>query len=197
MTKNAMGCCRALGITLPAALCRHRVTRKAILVAEKRIPLPRLEASDCFGCGTRNPIGLRMIFYRQGNAICSDVMLTRDHVGWQNMAHGGIISTLLDEVMAWAVIYLRKAVPVTRKMTVRYRAPVPVEIPLTVRGTIAPEGKSRTCRTSGVLLDGQAKTLATSEAEFVLFSAEMLTALPEDMQQEMSRLFERLGSEPA
>jgi acyl-coenzyme A thioesterase PaaI-like protein len=172
------------------------VTRKAILMAEKRIPLPRLEASDCFGCGTSNPIGLRMIFYRQGNAICSDVVLTRDHVGWQKMAHGGIISTLLDEVMAWAVIYLKKAFPVTRRMTVRYRAPVPVDVPLTVRGTIALECPTGTCRTAGLLLDREGKSLATGEAEFVLLSAERLTGLPEDMKQEMCRLFERFGSEP-
>jgi hypothetical protein len=77
-------------------------------MGEERIPLPRLEGYDCFGCGTNNPIGLRMTFYRQGDAVCSDVVLKRDHVGWQNMAHGGIISTLLDEVMAWTVIYLNR-----------------------------------------------------------------------------------------
>jgi acyl-CoA thioesterase FadM len=165
-------------------------------MAEERIPLSRLEASDCFGCGTRNPIGLRMIFYRQGNAICSDVVLTRNHVGWQNMAHGGIISTLLDEVMAWAVIYFKRTFFVTRRMTVRYRAPVPVDVPLTVRGAIAPESPAGTCRTSGVLLDREGKSLATGEAEFVLFSAERLTGLPEEMKQEMCRLFERFGSDP-
>jgi acyl-coenzyme A thioesterase PaaI-like protein len=166
-------------------------------MAEKKIPLPRLEGYHCFGCGTKNPIGLQMILYRQGDAICSDVVLNGHHVGWQHMAHGGIISTLLDEVMAWAVIYFKRAFSVTRKMTVRYRAPVPVDVPLTVRGAIAPESPAGTCRTAGVLLDREGKTLATGEAEFVLLSAERLTALPEDMKRDMFRLFERFGSDPA
>jgi acyl-coenzyme A thioesterase PaaI-like protein len=164
-------------------------------MGEERIPLPRIEGYDCFGCGTNNPIGLRMIFYRQGDAVCSDVILNRHHVGWQNMAHGGIISTLLDEVMAWTVIYRKRSFSVTRRMTVRYQAPVPVDVPLTVRGAIAEECAAGTCRTSGLLLDGEGKTLATGEAEFVLLSAERLTALPEEVKREMTELFERLQSD--
>ena len=164
-------------------------------MGEERIPLPRIEGYDCFGCGTNNPIGLRMNFYRQGNAVCSDVVLNRHHVGWQNMAHGGIISTLLDEVMSWAVIYLKRSFSVTRRMTVRYQAPVPVDVPLTVRGVIAEECAAGTCRTSGVLLDREGKALATGEAEFVLLSAERLTALPDGVKREMTKLFARLESD--
>jgi len=80
-------------------------------------------------------------------------------------------------------------------MTVRYQAPVPVAVPLTVRGAIAEECAAGTCRTSGVLLDGEGKTLATGEAEFVLLSAERLTALPEEVKREMTKLFERLQSD--
>jgi acyl-coenzyme A thioesterase PaaI-like protein len=164
-------------------------------MGEEKIPLPGLEGYDCFGCGTNNPIGLRMTFYRRGDAVCSDVVLKRDHVGWQNMAHGGIISTLLDEVMAWAVIYLKRSFSVTRRMTVRYKAPVPVNVPLTVQGSIAEECAARTCRTSGVLLDGDGKALATGEAEFALLGAERLTAIPEELKREMTELFARLQSE--
>jgi len=160
----------------------------------ERIPLPKIEGYDCFGCGTNNPIGLQMNFYRQGDAVCSDVVLKRHHVGWRNMAHGGIISTLLDEVMAWAVIYLKRSFSVTRRMTVRYKAPVPVDVPLTVRGSIAEECATGTCRTSGVLLDGEGKALATGEAEFVLLSAERLSAIPEEVKREMAKLFESLQS---
>jgi len=136
-----------------------------------------------------------MTFYRQGEAVCSDVVLKRHHVGWQNMAHGGIISTLLDEVMGWAVIYLKRSFSVTRRITVRYKAPVPVDVPLTVRGSIAEECAAGTCRTAGVLLDGDGKALATGEAEFVLLSAERLTAIPEEVKREMTKLFELLQSE--
>jgi len=96
--------------------------------------------------------------------------------------------------MAWAVIYLKRSFSVTRRMTVRYKAPVPVDVPLTVRGSIAEECATGTCRTSGVLLDGEGKALATGEAEFVLLSAERLSAIPEEVKREMAKLFESLQS---
>ena len=54
--------------------------------------------------------------------------------GWENMVHGGIISALLDEVMSWAIMYHKKTFLVTRKMSIKYIRPVPVETPLTAKG---------------------------------------------------------------
>jgi acyl-CoA thioesterase FadM len=70
-----------------------------------------------------------------------------------------------------------------------------VEVPLTVRGSIAEECAAGTCRTSGVLLDGEGKALATGEAEFVLLSAERLTAIPEEVRREMTKLFASLQAD--
>ena len=65
-------------------------------------------------------------------------------------------------------------------MQVRYLKPVPVEIPLTAKGTITSEGKSRTCKAEAVLLDGEGNVLAKSEGDFAVLSSEKLTVLPED-----------------
>jgi acyl-coenzyme A thioesterase PaaI-like protein len=107
------------------------------------------------------------------------------------MAHGGIISTLLDEIMSWTVIYFKKAFSVTRRMQVRYLKPVPVEIPLTAKGTITSEGKSRICKAEAVLLDGEGNVLAKSEGDFAVLSSEKLTVLPEDYKKQMLELFEK------
>ncbi len=160
-------------------------------MAESKKPIPILEGHDCFACGTDNPIGLKLDFYRQGNSVCSDVVLSRNHVGWQNMAHGGIISTLLDEVMSWTVIYFKKAFSVTRRMHVRYLKPVPVGAELTAKGTITSDGKPRTCKAEAVLLDRQGNVLAKGEGEFAVLSGDKLTALPEDFKKQMRELFEK------
>ena len=156
-----------------------------------KIPIPILQGHDCFACGTNNPIGLKLDFYRQGDSICSDVVLSRNHVGWQNMAHGGIISTLLDEVMSWTVIYFKKAFSVTRRMQVRYLRPVPVETVLTAKGTMSSEGKSRTCSAEAVLYDTEGNVLAKADGEFVVMSGDRLTHLPEEFKRQMVELFEK------
>ncbi len=158
---------------------------------EDKTPIPILQGHDCFACGTNNPIGLKLGFYRQGDSVCSDVVLSRSHVGWQNMAHGGIISTLLDEVMAWTVIYFKKAFSVTRRMQVRYLKPVPVEVELTAKGTLISDGKSRTCKAEAVLLDREGNVLAKGEGDFAVLSGEKLTALPEDLKKQMLELFKK------
>ena len=154
-----------------------------------KTPIPILEGHDCFACGTNNPIGLKLDFYRQGSSICSDVILSRNHVGWQNMAHGGIISTLLDEVMSWTVIYFKKAFSVTRQIQVRYLRPVPVEVPVTVKGTITSDSKAQSCQAEAILLDSKGKILAKGKGEFAILSDDKLTALPDKFKKQMLELF--------
>jgi acyl-coenzyme A thioesterase PaaI-like protein len=70
---------------------------------EKRVTIKKLQGHNCFACGTANPIGLNLQFYRFGDAVYSDITLGKNHEGWENVAHGGIVSTLLDEVMSWSI----------------------------------------------------------------------------------------------
>jgi acyl-coenzyme A thioesterase PaaI-like protein len=158
---------------------------------ENQTPIPILKGHDCFACGTNNPIGLKLKFYRQDSYICSNVTLTRNHVGWQNMAHGGIISTLLDEVMSWTVIYFKKCFSVTRRMGVRYLRPVPVEVPLTVKGMIISDEGHRRCQAEALLQDHKANVLAKGEADFAILSADRLKDFPENFKKQMMELFER------
>jgi acyl-coenzyme A thioesterase PaaI-like protein len=156
----------------------------------KKIPIEKVDGHTCFACGTANPIGLQMNFYRQGDSVCSDITLGEYHVGWERIAHGGIISTMLDEVMSWTVLYFKRSFFVTRKMDIKYVRTVPV------RGSIS--GNSHTAGTEkvgarGQIVDEEGHLLARSTGEFVLLPKEKLEEVPEGMKQEMLALFERLG----
>ena len=58
-----------------------------------------------------------------------------DYVGWSDKAHGGIIATLLDEVMAWAPSS-DDAWAVTAEMSVRFRSPASPGERLTAIGRV-------------------------------------------------------------
>jgi uncharacterized protein (TIGR00369 family) len=76
----------------------------------------------CFACGTTNPIGMGLhIEFGPGTAR-TRWTVGHDYVGWSDKAHGGIIATLLDEVMAWAPSSF-DSWAVTAEMTVRFRSP--------------------------------------------------------------------------
>ena len=76
----------------------------------------------CFACGGSNPIGMRLRI-EIGEGIARTMWTAgEDFVGWSDKLHGGIIATLLDEVMAWAPSSF-DSWAVTAEMTIRYRSP--------------------------------------------------------------------------
>jgi acyl-coenzyme A thioesterase PaaI-like protein len=158
-------------------------------MVEQRVSIPKLQGYTCFACGTANPIGLNLSFYRQGSYICSDITLGKNHEGWENMAHGGIASTLLDEIMSWAMIYFKRTFFVTRTMSIKYLRPVPLHAPLTAKGRIEGQ-KRRLCKGKGFIQDGDQKILARAEATFALLSDEELHLVPDKLKAEMNDLFE-------
>ena len=81
---------------------------------------------NCFGCGQQNAYGLQLKFYpdEQGGVWAPFVPAARFE-GYTGMVHGGVISTVLDEVMAWS-LYRNQVWAVTGALNVRYRAPIQV-----------------------------------------------------------------------
>jgi acyl-CoA thioesterase FadM len=158
---------------------------------ENKIRIPQLEGQTCFACGTANPIGLKLKFYRSGDAICTDIRLERYYEGWTSMAHGGIISTLLDETMSWTIIYFKRVFFVTRKMEVKFIRPILVEKPLTVRGRLLDPPDDLRIKARAEIMDKEGNVLARSTGEFVVLQEEKLSSVPEDMKKEMSALFEK------
>jgi len=77
---------------------------------------------NCFACGGTNPIGMRLHIELGDGTARTSWIVGDDYVGWSDKAHGGIIATLLDEVMAWAPSSF-DSWAVTAEMTVRYRSP--------------------------------------------------------------------------
>ena len=77
---------------------------------------------NCFACGGENPIGMGLHIELGDGTARTTWTVGHDYVGWSDKAHGGIIATLLDEVMAWAPSSF-DSWAVTAEMTVRYRSP--------------------------------------------------------------------------
>lgn len=76
--------------------------------------------TNCWGCGVDNPIGLRLKFKRDGDIASAEFTPTEDHQGWPGYIHGGIISGLLDEAVAYPAYYSGYYC-VTAKMETRFK----------------------------------------------------------------------------
>ncbi|MBM9537520.1 PaaI family thioesterase [Desulfobulbus alkaliphilus] len=136
-----------------------------------------LDGQTCFGCGTDNPIGLHMDFFTDGQQLYSFVTVPATMAGWDKTVHGGILATLLDEIMGWSVIYLLKKIGVTTSMTVDFKKPVQVEQLLTVVGWIQEIPSDRQVVVSGELITGEGTVCAAATGTFAALSAQAAVRL--------------------
>jgi acyl-coenzyme A thioesterase PaaI-like protein len=125
----------------------------------------------CFGCGRRNPIGLKLTFYEDGERVWAPWTPLREHQGYEGIVHGGLITTVLDEVMGWA-IYVRRLWAVTGSMTVRFRRPVPIGEPLTARAWVA--------SVSGRKVDVRAELSRDSDGLLLADATALFSRVPEE-----------------
>lgn len=101
-------------------------------------PLNRRADHHCFGCGDENPHGLHLKFYPRTDGepgIYTDWTPTATEEGYVGLVHGGLISTVCDEVMAWSC-YAEAIWGMTARLSVRFRRPVLVGQPYRATGWI-------------------------------------------------------------
>ncbi|QDR81881.1 PaaI family thioesterase [Sporomusa termitida] len=89
----------------------------------------------CFGCGPHNPIGMKLSFRAEENRYLTTFVPGPEHQGYDGIMHGGLISTLLDEVMA-RYLHAQGLNAVTARLEVRFRQPTPIGQELTISGWI-------------------------------------------------------------
>jgi acyl-coenzyme A thioesterase PaaI-like protein len=139
------------------------------------------EPHRCFACGELNEQGLRLAIHTDPSGAWTETTLDQRFQGWVAVAHGGIVCTLLDEVMAWAVIG-RGTWGVTARLSIAFRGPIPVGRRIRAEGWVAEENR-RANRAAGRVLEvASGEVLAAGEATFM--------AVP---QEEVERLKARYG----
>jgi acyl-coenzyme A thioesterase PaaI-like protein len=89
--------------------------------------MSKLEVEDdgrCFACGVRNPIGLKLTFETLPGGRLRTVWTPRpEHTGFQEIVHGGLVATVLDEVMI-RLLYANGIRAVTAELTTRFVKPL-------------------------------------------------------------------------
>lgn len=123
------------------------------------------EPHNCFACGSLNDGGLQLQLHLEHERSWAEVTLDDRFEGWAGIAHGGIIATILDEVMAWALVAAENW-GVTARMTIDYKRPVMVGTLIRGEGWIV-RARRRLVETAGRIVDADGTLLATAEAVYV------------------------------
>ncbi len=124
---------------------------------------------SCFACGTKNSSGLKLVFSFSEGKVRASTRLPSSCEGPISFAHGGIVSTLLDEAMA-QVIQRSLGTPSMAELKVRMKEGVPLEKEIQVEAWIDKQkGKGIFARSQ--VLSAGGKLLAQGEGKFILVEA--------------------------
>jgi len=135
-------------------------------------PLAVRDDHYCFGCGQLNPYGLRLRFFlNEDGGVSAPWTPTREHEGFTGISHGGIITTVLDEVMGWA-LYQRDIWAVTGRLNVSFRKPVEIGDPTIATAWITSDSGRKLDLTAEVRRQSDGLLLAEATAVFVRVSDE-------------------------
>ncbi|MEA3362784.1 MAG: PaaI family thioesterase [Thermodesulfobacteriota bacterium] len=142
----------------------------------KKENLKKIVSRDahCFGCSQKNPYGLKMQFYADDNALYSWLSVPNHLCGWDGIVHGGVISTMLDEIMGWSAIYSLRRIIMTKTMTVDFFKPVYIEDKLRVEGRVIEQTSEREAIIEGKLYKGDDILCAQTRGTFAVFTAKAI-----------------------
>jgi uncharacterized protein (TIGR00369 family) len=132
--------------------------------------MPELELPHtvgCFVCGRDNPLGLQIsstVDTDTGN-VHTTFTPKPQHIGFESIIHGGILATLLDEVMVWAAIWASRKACVAGELSLRFIQRAFPGDELRAIATVV-RNRSRLIETTGEIRSGET-IICTATAKYV------------------------------
>jgi len=112
-----------------------------------------------------------MQVFTDDESVFSEVTVPGHLCGWLDIVHGGAISTILDEIMGWGVIYLLRRISLTRSMTVDFIKSVHTGVPLRAVGCVLEQRTKHEAVMESSLHDRSGALCAKATGTFALVSA--------------------------
>ncbi|OLS13052.1 MAG: thioesterase [Promethearchaeota archaeon CR_4] len=154
-------------------------------IATATPPFPQSWVGMSFGSSPRNPHGLLLSFWPWAKGCFSKYIIPDHFCSYQGIAHGSIVTCVLDEVAAWAACYTMLHLVLTHKMEITFLKPVPTKVDLFAISQIM-HADAKKILTYSTILNDNGTRLAEATGKFSIASLSMIakfTSIPEDTLQ--------------
>lgn len=138
--------------------------------------MPLLElphTPNCLVCGRTNPHGLRLSLHvdPDTDTVTTPYTPTPDHIGFENIIHGGALATVLDEAMVWSAIWTARRACVAAEMTIRFRESARPGDTLLVTAKVDLHRTKLITTTGTITRPADETTIATATAKYIPLDA--------------------------
>lgn len=149
----------------------------------------------CFVCGQRNPYGLHLVFQVDGDSVVADFEPREEHQGFPGVIHGGIVASVLDEVLGrTSLLGQHPEWTMTGRLEIRYRRYVPYGRSLRVRARLTNERRKVLQSSAALTLsDDESIVLAEAQGTFLPLTSQVTDSILKDYP-ELQLFTERFNS---
>ncbi len=128
-----------------------------------------LPGMNCFVCAPArlNPAGLNLVFEETADGSRTTFSLPATYQSYPGFLHGGILSAVLDETMAYVGVFKRRLLPFTKTLTLNYRQAVKAGEAHECTASLV-EMREEGFSARGLIRNEKGRVVLTASAEFVL-----------------------------
>ena len=144
---------------------------------------------SCFVCGLNNPIGLKLDLETDGSIVRARFVPRPEHVGFRETVHGGLVSTVLDEVMVWAIGVRTKRFSYCAELVVRFLQPVRPNAEFVAVGELVSERRGRLFEARAELRNSRDDLHATATGKYLPIKGDLEADLLGDFAEGAESLF--------
>ena len=142
---------------------------------------------SCFVCGENNPSGLKLRFHEEdGNVVTATFTPRPEHIGFQNVTHGGVLATVLDEIMVWACAVATKRFAYCAEMTTRFHQPAPPGEELRVTSELTSNRRNKIFEAKATILTANEKLVAEATGKYLPIKTDQVPAMLQDVIGDIS-----------
>lgn len=123
--------------------------------------------ASCFVCGERNGSGLKLRFETDGKIVHARFMPRAEHIGFKQTVHGGIIATVLDEIMVWACAVQTRRFAYCAELNVRYLSPLRPGEETLANAELVENRRNKIFEAKGELRDSSGQILASATGKYL------------------------------
>ena len=129
--------------------------------------IEQYENSWCFACGKDNPIGLKLEMNIADDKNTAYFTPQKNHESYGDRMHGGLISTLLDEVMGNYVFKTQGRPAYTADIEIRFREAVRIGETIKIEGWVT-KHRGRLFLTQGLITKADGTVVAEATAKMMM-----------------------------